>query len=281
MRTALRPTVFGVVVLVLAGCGSDPPAAEAPAGPPVALPEGGPSALVLTMGATPGPSDPARVRAADYSILFVGNSHTALENLPNLVADMVRALKPGKTAHTHVLMVGFLEDAGRDGRYTQEIESRPWKYVVLQAQKISMSGKHNYSRTEGIDLAKLAKDRGATVLYYPEWGRKGVAGDGAKQEQVYREMARDAGAGLAPVATAWDLALAGRPDLPLHAADGNHQSAVGAFLTAAVLAGRLTGESPARLADFPYPAVNEADRKYLAEAAARALAPAPTGADKK
>jgi len=61
--------------------------------------------------------------------------------------------------------------------------------------------------------------------------------------------------------------------LPLHAGDGNHQSPLGAFLTACVLVGRLTGESPAGLASFPYPETDEKDRKFLADAAAVALAP--------
>jgi hypothetical protein len=86
-------------------------------------------------------------------------------------------------------------------------------------------------------------------------------------------MARAAGVQVAPVGRAWDLALSRRPDLPLHSADGNHQSRLGAFLTACVLCGRLTGESPADLASFPYPGANEKDRRFLADAAAKALAP--------
>ena len=42
---------------------------------------------------------------------------------------------------------------------------------------------------------------------------------------------------------------------------------LGAFLTACVLAGRLTGE----LAAFPYPHADEQDRRLLADAAAAAL----------
>lgn len=80
------------------------------------------------------------------------------------------------------------------------------------------------------------------------------------------------GVGVAPVARAWDLALAGRPDLPLHSADGTHKSELGAFLTACVLFGRLTGENPAALAAYPYLAANEADRTFLAGIAAEALA---------
>jgi hypothetical protein len=85
-------------------------------------------------------------------------------------------------------------------------------------------------------------------------------------------MARDAGVRLAGVGRAWDIALAERAEMPLYDADGNHQSAAGAFLTAAFLCGKLTGESPAPLAAFPYPALADADRTFLADAAAKAVA---------
>jgi hypothetical protein len=140
------------------------------------------------------------------------------------------------------------------------------------AQRISVSGRHEYSRAEGIDIARRAKARGASVFYYAEWGLRGVAGDGPRQEKVYQEMARAADAGVVAPGRAWDLALAERPDMPLHASDGNHQSETGAFLTAAVIAARLMGESPAALAAFPYPAVSDEDRRFLADVAARATA---------
>jgi hypothetical protein len=85
-------------------------------------------------------------------------------------------------------------------------------------------------------------------------------------------MAVEAGVGVAAVNRAWDIALAARPEMPLHDSDGNHQSPTGAFLTAAFLYGRLTGESPADLAVFPYDPVAPADRVFLADAAAKALA---------
>jgi hypothetical protein len=225
--------------------------------------------MSIDAGAAGGVSDAEKVRSADVSILFVGNSHTAMHDLPDLVCGMIRFRRPGQTVYAHYVPVGFLEDVARNPKCRDEIESRPWKHVVLQGQKISASGRFDYSRKEGIDIARLAKDRGAEVVFYPEWGLKGVDGDGARQEKVYREMAHDAGVGVAPVARAWDLAAAARPDLPLHAGDGNHQSSLGAFLTACVLFGRLTGDDPAALASYPYPA-DEADREFLAATAAKA-----------
>lgn len=227
----------------------------------------------------PVPAPPAvEERAADYCILFVGNSHTSMHDLPALVGDMIRHGEPNTTVSTRIVSVAFLEDLANNPAAIEQLEARPWTHVVLQAQKISMSGRFEYSRMEGIEFARRAKSRGATVVFYPEWGRAGVPGDGEKQEKVYREMARDAGVGVAPVAKAWDLALAERPDMKLHADDGNHQSRLGAFLTAYVLFGQITGESPAAPTVYPDREVDEKDREYLAGVAARAMGDEKKGA---
>jgi len=215
--------------------------------------------------------DAETVRNADYSILFVGNSHTFMHDLPNQICQMIQFRHPDKSTTSHMVGVGFLEDVSHDPACRHAIETREWKHVVLQAQKISVSGSVDYSRKEGIELAKFAKTRGASVVFYPEWGLKGKVGDGARQEQVYREMAAAADVALAPVASAWDLAMREKPDLALHGPDGNHQSELGAFLTAAVLYGRLTGEPPTQLADFPYPHADAKQRKFLVGVAVRAL----------
>ena len=250
-----RSALFGPVLALIVGCGSDR----------------GPNASPNAAGTSAG-SDPEKVRGADASILFVGNSHTGAHDLPGLIGKMIRFRHPEKTVYSHVVGVGFLEDVARNPRCREEIESRPWKFVVLQAQKESKSGKAKYSTAEGVGVAKLGKARGAAVVFYAEWGLRDVPGHGPRIEQVYDEMAAASGARVAPVGRAWDVALAARPELPLFDADGNHQSAVGAFLTASVLFGRITGESPEPLAAFPYDGVNDADRKFLAAAAAKALA---------
>jgi hypothetical protein len=219
-------------------------------------------------------SDPDKVRAADVSVLFVGNSHTNSHDLPGLVADLLRSRRPERTVYTHVVWVGFLEDLPGTAA-AEEVDTRPWKHVVLQAQKESKSGRVRYSTAAGEEFARRGIGRGAAVHFYAEWGLQDTPGHGARIEQVYREMAAASGAGVAPVGRAWDLALAARPDLPLYATDGNHQSELGAFLTACVLAGRIGGDDPTAYATFPYPSASAADREFLAGKAAEALAAAP------
>jgi len=289
MPTRSNRLGLGAFILLLAGCGSGQPTGPAPAprsGPAVAPspapgpdggppPGGGPVGVALGIGGTSpdGKSDPDKVRDADVSILFVGNSHTSMHDLPNLVCRMIQFRHPGKKVYSHVIGVSFLEDVARNPACKGELETREWKYVVLQAQKISVSGRADYSRKEGIEFAKLAKARGATVVFFSEWGLKNVADNGPRHEKIYTEMARAAEATVAPIGRAWERALSQRPEMALHDLDGNHQSSLGAFLTACVLFGRLTGESPAELAAFPYPGADEKDRKFLADAAAATLAP--------
>ena len=45
-------------------------------------------------------SAPVQPTAADIGILFIGNSHTSINNVPGLVGAMVRAAKPDKTVAT-------------------------------------------------------------------------------------------------------------------------------------------------------------------------------------
>lgn len=214
-------------------------------------------------------SDAAALAKADVRILFVGNSHTTYHNLPDLVCRMVRHANPSKTVAYSVVAVSHLDDASTNPRVKAEIESRPWTQVVLQAQKISMSGKYRYSTAEGIDLARRAKAKGAAVAFFAEWARKGEADERERTETIYAAMANESDASVIPVGRAWDAALARRPDLPLHAEDGNHESAMGAFLTACVIAGRLSGESPKGFATVDFAGLSAADRTFLAEMAAQ------------
>jgi hypothetical protein len=182
---------------------------------------------------------------------------------------MIQFRQPGKTYCSRYIPVGFLEDAARNDSVTSAISNEPWKFVVLQAQKISMSGKYKYSQKEGIDLAKSAKEKGARVFFFSEWGRRDVPGDGVVQESIYQEMAAAAGVRVAPVGRAWDLALTAKPSLGLFDADGNHESVFGAFLTACVFYGLLTDGDPAELAGFDHLGLSKEDRTILANAASK------------
>jgi hypothetical protein len=241
---------------MLIGCGS---------------PNSGTAKVAVAAPANLPDKDSAAAADPAFGVLFVGNSHTAMHDLPEVVARMIRARHPGKNVRVRHFSCGFLEDAAGNAELRRAIESKSWGHLVLQAQKESMSGKYVYSRAEGIELAKLGRAHGMKVTFYAEWGVKGSAGHAERIERMYSEMATASGARVAPVGRAWDRALSDRPTLPLHDPDGNHQSSLGAFLTASVLFGRLMDQNPTTLEDFPWDGLSKSDRALLLRAAVDTL----------
>jgi hypothetical protein len=255
-----RPALMVLCGSFLLGCGGD---SAVPQKPPM---------VVVASQPVPPPTpaaDDDLVKSAEISVLWFGNSHTAFHDVPGLVGQMIRFKHPNKKYAHRYIGCGFLEDAAANPNSKKEIERLLWKFVVLQAQKISMSGRYKYSQKEGVELAKIAKAKGAQPLFFSEWGRRDVKNDGVVQESIYKEMSDAAEVRVAPVGRAWDIALAEKPSLPLHADDGNHESPVGAFLTAAVFYSLFTDSDPAELASFEYPSAPKEDRVVMANAASK------------
>ena len=201
-------------------------------------------------GTTSGPP-PA---SADIALLFMGNSHTASNDLTKMVADMVRAGRPGRTVASVEAPGGlFLDERLHDPPTIALLQSQNWSFVILQAQKYSTSGQFVYSTEEAKELVRMSRTQHAVPIMFPEWPRRGID-ETQRIFDLHVSIAQDAPACVAPIPQAWDLALAREPTLTLHAADGNHSAPAGAFLAALVLYATITGLSPLDLPPLPqYP----------------------------
>ena len=182
--------------------------------------------------------------AAQVSLLFMGNSHTAFHDVPGMVAALVRAARPGRSVEA-VQAPGwmFLEERLADAASMAALRSRQWTAVVLQAQKYSTSGLFDYSTAEAKELVRMARAQGALPVMFPEWPRRGV-NETARIHDLHVSIAREAPACVAPIGQAWDLSLGRDPQLLLHDTDGNHAALPGAFLAALMLAAAITGDAP-------------------------------------
>lgn len=192
-------------------------------------------------GGTPSPSS-----SADVSLLFMGNSHTSFNDLPGMVAAMIRAARPGTTVY-YVEAPGwmFLEERATHGPSLQLLE-RNWSHVVLQAQKYSMSGLYDYPTAGAESLVRMARTARAVPILFPEWPLRGI-NEAQRIYDLHVSIARREPACVAPIGQAWDLALARYPAMALYAADGNHSAPAGAFLAALVIATTISGVSPDQL----------------------------------
>jgi hypothetical protein len=171
-----------------------------------------------------------------YEILFMGNSHSAANGLPDLLSKLIEAGLPNATARSD-LAPGwkYLADRLNDGVSEQMLNSRPWTHVILQAQKYSSSGQYFYPTTAAEQWIRKAKARSALPIMFPEWPRRGNTEEGPRVHQLHLDIASREAACVAPIGLTWEASLYENPDTVLHAADGNHSNLNGAALTAYVL----------------------------------------------
>lgn len=222
---------------------------------------------LLACGTVSGPGG----GGAGEGVLFVGNSLTAANDLPGMVAALSEAA--GARIPTAAVTVGgaSLEDHWRAGTARARIERGGWSAVVVQQGPSTLpeSRAHLVQWTEV--YAGAVRGVGAMPHVYMVWPPAG--GDWDAGIESYRLAARGSGSVLLPVAEALRIALARDPRLPLLADDGFHPAPMGTYLAALVIVARLTGRSPVGLPrELPgRVSVDAATAAVLQEAAAEAL----------
>lgn len=204
-----------------AGCGT-------PYEAPEPLP---PSAAVAT------PAEEVSIDPPEGSmkILFLGNSHTAFNDLPLMVKSLLSAYA-AKPIHTRHIFSGFLNDLAENPSVSEALTKTKWDVVVLQGALLSSSHSREYPNPGIVKLTKAAIKKGARPLYFVEWPRKGWD-ESEFQMGHYRKFAKQSGGGeLVPVCLAWDEALKKEPKLDLWSGDGNHANLSGSYLAACTIA---------------------------------------------
>lgn len=188
------------------------------------------ASLVLTQAQSP-----------ERRILFLGNSHTTMHNVPGMVKSLLEANDPKSKVYFEVsggrLLNGQLSDEN-----VNKVKSGKFSVVVLQGAEISSSHRFTYKQDGAIRLAKLAKAAKSRTLLFAEWSRRGWS-ESEFILNVYRGIAKETGAEIVPICYAFDKALRDQPKLALWETDGNHSSLAGAYLAACTLYYRIAGKS--------------------------------------
>jgi len=205
--TGARPLVVALLMLgVHVRCAGDAPAQHGP----------------LVPGSMPGASGPA--------VLFIGNSLTEANDLPQRVAELSR--DAGAAVEVSALVApGFsLEDHLATGQAASRIQSRCWSMVVLQQGPSTLPESRAALIRDAQRLATLARAVGARAALLMVWPLPG-------QRQVdvaasYRAAAQATDSLLLPAGEAWQAALARDPSLTMTVSDGFHPTALGTYLAA-------------------------------------------------
>ncbi len=206
-------------------------------------------ALVVLAVACGGAS--ARESAGPLNVLFVGNSLTAANDLPGVVASLSR----GALATRMVAPGGVsLEDHWTLTGAREVLEAGSWDYVVLQQGPSTLPESASNLREWTVRWSDAIRQRGARPAVYEVWPDSafGVRLSFPAVIRSYRAAADAAHALFLPAGEAWQEAWRPNPRLPLYGPDGFHPSKLGTTLAALVIVARLTHQPVARIS-LPYP----------------------------
>jgi hypothetical protein len=242
---------------------------------------------LLACGATaPGPGlEPPE---GGIRILFVGNSLTYVNDLPNTLAALAReagdTIMVATEAGPNLALIDHLNGATRAA---ESIRAGGWSYVVLQ-QGPTPAGICRDSLVLWARMFEpLIREVGAEPAVLMTWP---AAGSSLRLETVHESFAQAAAAvhGLfLPAGDAWGAARTEDPGIDLYGPDGFHPSPMGTFLTSLVIYERITGRDPRTLPAVAFAAghrleLPEATIRLLQRAAheANARSPARPAADR-
>jgi len=180
------------------------------------------------------------------SVLFIGNSHTYLHYMPQMLVQLVKAADCGfDLAVDQSIGEGVsLEWHWHNESTRNKISSRDWDYIALQDRSGGpLEAFESFQKHARLLNAEIQKAGAATIMYMT-WANLSRPETQTRLTESYSRMAVELGAELAPVGLAWRNVLEVSRGIGLHHKDGRHASPVGAYLTACVFFAVLTGTSP-------------------------------------
>lgn len=199
------------------------------------------------------------------SVLFIGNSYTAVNDLPNLVYNI--ALANGDTIIYDANLPGgsYFNMHKTNPTTLSKIASQNWDYVVLQEQSqlptlpLEIAGA-DFSPPSATDLCEIIRENDSctNIVFYMTWGRKeGDAfycpdvpavctyeGMQMALRDAYLGFAETNNAAVAPAGMGWKSVIDDDPTIELYSGDGSHPNLNGSYLTACIFYATLYQESP-------------------------------------
>ena len=225
------------------------------------------------------------LHAQSKKVLFIGNSYTGVNNLPDLVYQA--ALSAGDTLDYDKHTPGgatFMAHATNATAH-DKIKSDNWDHVVLQGQSQEPSFPIQQVENQTFPYAKILCDSIRTndpctrPVFYMTWGRKNgdqqncaswppvctYEGMDSLLNLRYRMMGDDNQAFVAPVGAVWHYIRDNHPDIELYAPDGSHPSQAGSYAAACTFYAILFQENPMNIT-FDY-TLSAADANNIRNAA--------------
>ena len=177
-------------------------------------------------------------------VLFIGNSFTARNDVPGLVAELAGA-RGHRLDHRLISAGGAsLRMHWNKGEARRAIEGGGWDCVVLQEQS-TLPIKNARRMHENVRLFhEVIAASGARTALYLTWARQHAPETQAAITTAYETIGAEIGALVVPVGVAWERFIREHRAPVLHDADKSHPTLAGSYLAACVFLAALFGESP-------------------------------------
>jgi hypothetical protein len=206
----------------------------------------------------------SQVFSQNTSILFIGNSYTYVNDLPQLVKDI--ALSKGDSVTTDMSAPGGYTFQNHTAYATTltKINSGIFDFVVLQEQSQLPSFPPSqvvsdvYPYAHQLDSMVHKANSCATTVFYMTWGRKygdasncsayppicTYSGMQERLRESYLAMADSNSSLVAPAGMAWNTSWSTDSSINLWQSDNSHPSLEGSYLTACTMYATIFRKSP-------------------------------------
>ena len=200
-------------------------------------------AVIACLGSS---TDPSRI-GEGTRILFVGNSQTHVNDVPGILQALADSAGGETIATMSITADNYaLIDHWNDGAARNQIDSAPWRYVVLQQGWTPAGVCRDTLRLATQLFSERIKNAGGTPALFQVWAPSSRPTQFLGTIESYRLAAEDVQGLLFPVAEAWLEVKSRKPEYNLYL-DDIHANEGGSYLTALVMYARIFGKSPVGL----------------------------------
>lgn len=180
-------------------------------------------------------------------ILFIGNSFTTKNDLPNLLSTMAKAGQDISIEYRVISAGGASLRRHWNADAASIITSEKWDYVVLQEQS-TLPVKNPKRFHENVrEFVPSMKEGGAEMVLFMTWARRNEPENQTLLTDSYYQIGAELGATIIPVGIAWQKLLSKHDEPVLHAEDGSHPTLAGSYLAACTFYATLFDGDPTQL----------------------------------
>ncbi len=186
------------------------------------------------------------------NVLFLGNSYTGVNNLPQMVTDVAASANDILTFQSNTPGGYTLNGHSTNATSLNLIQTGGYDFVVLQEQSQIPSFPIGQVQTDCfpyatiLDSIILEYNPCAETVFYMTWGRENgdvnncpnwppvctYEGMDSLLRLRYDQMAVDNQGVLSPVGALWNYLRTNHPSIGLYAGDGSHPSLAGSYAAA-------------------------------------------------